>query len=908
MSLLIVTSRYLKSGGKKAESKRRNYTKYIASREGAEIRDQTKNDLGATPTEKQNQLLKELLNDFPEAKHYLEYEDFTTHPTAENASELISTIIERNADVIGNRQNFVGYMAMRPGAEIRGQHGLFNGSDEPIVLNRVAEEVAHHPGNVWSHVISLRREDAVRLGYDNSDMWRELVKRHITDIAAAQKISLVNMKWYAAFHNTTHHPHIHLIVYSANPKEGYLTKEGINKIRSVFANDIFHDDLQSIYQEQTFNRDELKRISQNQISELVQQIQRNDFRDSQLEKLVQQLYSQLQNVSGKKVYKYLPQEVKQTVNEIFSELAKNEQITKLYEEWCDLERLKYKTYTQHEQEIPPINENKVFTPVRNIIIKAVANMMWDSYISEPEIIPDDNDDGTDNNIEIIVDETSDYREKEAASEFYIEWSDDYKNACKLFNKKDSSENENHKTLQLLKSEAGKGNVVAMHDLGKLYSSENFGMFDSEESQKYYEKALEGFIRIEATATKLRPYIQYRIGKMYRYGLGTEKNHDKAFQWFEKSAQAGNKYAQYSLANQYYYGNGTEKNLSFAHMWYAKSAEQGMPYAGYALAQMYAKGEEVVKNDKTAQRYYNRALNGFLSIGESGQADENLLYKIGRMYMRGLGTDTDMPKAIEYFQQSARLGNIGAKRYLALEYISGEYLEQDIDKGISALTECANIGDIIAAYKLGKIYFSGEFVYSDYNNAEKYLKIAADAGNEYAMFTLAKLYLKEEKYNLEKAVSMLEASCTNSDIQPYAAYSLAKILFEDNEYHNQERAIRLLESAADKNRWASYLLGKIYLYGTDEIERDKDLAVLWLTKSAQNGNEFAQLLLEKCEKYENEMFATTVLGLLVNLSRIIEDDYTKEQRKLQSRIDSKLLRMIHRKNIELGIKSECDQLY
>lgn len=169
----------------------------------------------------------------------MEFEDYKNNPTAENASELISIIIERNADVIGNRQNFVGYMAMRPGVEKRGEHGLFNESNEPIVLDQIAEEVANHPGNVWSHIVSLRREDAIRLGYDNSDRWRELVMRHIADIAEQTIIPLCNLKWYGAFHDTTHHPHIHLIVYSTNPKQGFLTKQGIDKIRSVFANDIF---------------------------------------------------------------------------------------------------------------------------------------------------------------------------------------------------------------------------------------------------------------------------------------------------------------------------------------------------------------------------------------------------------------------------------------------------------------------------------------------------------------------------------------------------------------------------------------------------------------------------------------------------------------------------------------------
>ncbi len=302
LSQIIVTSRYLKSGTQKSKNKRRNYTKYIATRETVEVRDQNTIDRNNNATKNQQELLRGLLSDFPEAQRYLEYEDYTANPTVENASELINTIIERNADVIGNRQNFVGYMAMRPGVEKRGSHGLFNEKDEPIILNQAANEIAEHKGNVWSHVVSLRREDAVRLGFDNSDAWRELVKRHISDIAKAQNIPLCNLKWYAAYHDTTHHPHIHLLVYSTNPKQGFLTKAGIDKVRSVFANDIFHDDLQSIYQEQTVSRDELKAVSKNEFESIVNMIASNDHTDPQLEELIRKLYIQLQNVKGKKKF------------------------------------------------------------------------------------------------------------------------------------------------------------------------------------------------------------------------------------------------------------------------------------------------------------------------------------------------------------------------------------------------------------------------------------------------------------------------------------------------------------------------------------------------------------------------------------------------------------------------------
>lgn len=369
MARLIVTSRFLKSGSAKAK----NYVRYIATREGVEMRDQTLPNKNAPATDKQLELIHSLINDFPQAKQYLEYTDFQDAKTVENASELIAAVIERNADVIGNRQNFVGYMAMRPGVEKRGVHGLFSSSDKPIVLDRVAKEIANHKGNIWSHVISLRREDAVRLGYDNSDAWRELVKRHAADIAEQTKIPLKNLRWYAAFHDTTHHPHIHLIVYSSDPKQGFLTKQGIEKIRSRLANDIFHDELQSLYQEQTVHRDELKQESKRQMEDIVAALRNGAYDNSELELLVLRLQEQLRTVSGKKVYGYLPKSVKETVNDIFAEIARNSSIDLLYEKWCELERQKYKTYTQKEKDFPPLTENKVFHSIRNEIIRQVLN-------------------------------------------------------------------------------------------------------------------------------------------------------------------------------------------------------------------------------------------------------------------------------------------------------------------------------------------------------------------------------------------------------------------------------------------------------------------------------------------------------------------------------------------------------
>ena len=947
LSQIIVTSRYLKSGTQKSKNKRRNYTKYIATRETVEVREQNKFAENKEVTENQKQLLNDLLLDFPEAKRYLEYEDYTANPTVENASELISTIIERNADVIGNRQNFVGYMAMRPGVQKRGSHGLFNEKDEPIILDRVANEIANHKGNVWSHVISLRREDAIRLGYDNSEAWRQLVMRHISDIAKNQKISLCNLKWYAAFHDTTHHPHIHLLVYSENTKEGFLTNEGINKIRSAFANDIFHDDLQSIYQEQTLSRDELKALSKDEFEKIISKIQQGNFDNPQLENFIRKLYSQLQNVKGKKVYGYLPQEVKETVNSIFSELAKDDNIRQLYEKWCSLERLKYKSYTQKEKELPALTDNKVFQPVRNMIIRTVLDMnspVVDIEIEEPELTEKTDDDITD--IPPLIDESeqlendnvifSDNEELTAEdfiwsddnavtvdvddapkSKYYLKWSSSYKEACKLIYNKRSKLEDFQKAEQLLLNESGAGNVLAIQDLGKLYSTDKLGEKDEKKSFSFYEEAFQGFMEIEPDSdfmfpyepkykgqvmkpVDMRSYVWYRIGKMHCYGLGTEQDYEKAFEWFLKSDQEGNKFAQYSLANLYYYGNGVEKDLSQAFLWYQKSASQGQPYASYAAAQMYSKGEYVAENKETAQRYYKAALSGFLELESKDQADDNLFYKIGVMYKNELGTEADISKAIDYFKRSAemnnknglyeygkaliqgnhieadlekglecvekamKLKNSNAKRFFALEYISGEHFSQDIEKGLFMLTECADKGDSFACFQLGQFYLKGEIVTQDLERAEKYLLLAED--NEFTQYAFGKLYLQEEKYDIQKAVDYFEKS-------------------------------------ADKNMWSSYQLGRLYLFGAEELEKDKEKAVEWLTKSANDGNEYVQNMLNNIDDFENMLLRNTVMGLFVNLSRCIEDNYSQKQCSLKIQTDRKLRKMIQKRKSGIGIREE-----
>ena len=982
MPKLIVTSRYLKSGSGKRKQLY-HYVKYIATREGS-VPIPNANET-APATKNQQELISSLLNDFPDSKELFEYEDYQKNPTVKNGSALISEILDRNMDRLTSRENYVGYLANRPGAVKFGSHGLFSQSDEPINLEKVAKEIANHGGNIWTHVVSLRRDNAQAMGYDNLNAWRELVKRQIPNIAKNQKIDMANLKWYAAFHDKKTNPHVHIIVYSDNEREGFLTNHGIEKIRSGFANDIYADELHNLYAQQTDLRNLMKKESEQLMQKLADNISQNDVDNAELIDLVAKLHEQLNSSKGKKVYGYLKADVKKTVDEIFIRLSENESIQKMYSLWCEMEQQKHDVYSSAKLQFPKLADNKEFKSVKNMIIRTVLDMNYpviDVEIEEPDpteqfanddfyvdilpkfdeseqsendnVIFSDNDDLTaedftwndNNSVTVNVDDLP-------KSKYYLKWSSSYQEACKLIYNKESKLEDFQKAEQFLLNESRSGNVLAIQDLGKLYSTDKLGEKDEKKSFSFYEEAFQGFMEIEPDSdfmfpyepkfdgqimkpVNMRSYVWYRTGKMQCYGLGTEQNYEKAFQWFLKSAQEDNKFAQYSLANLCYYGTSVEKDLPQAFLWYQKSSSQGQPYASYAVAQLYDKGEYVSKNAETAQGYYKVALLGFLKLENKDQADDNLYYKLGSMFKNGLGTEADISKAIDYFKRSAemnnknglyeygkaliqgkhieadlnkgleciekaiKLGNTNAKRFLALEFISGGYFPQDIEKGIAMLTECADEGDSFACFKLGQIYLKGEIVPQDSEKAEKYL-LMADKDSGHACYYLGRLYLEGEKYDLDKAVEWLEKAVNYDEIKAYASYSLAKILLEDNKYHDTQKAIKLLELSAEENNWASFLLGRLYLFGTEDIEKDKEKAKEWLNRSAEDGNVYAQNLLNDSRNFENTMLANTIFALFVNLSRCIEDDYRRSYRSIRMSADKKLRHMINEKKHALGIK-------
>lgn len=383
MPRLVVVSRYLKSGSSKNLS---NYVKYIATREGAAT---VRENNGTAPaTKSQQELISSLLKDFSDSQKSFSYEEYKKSPTQKNASKFIEETIEHNADIVANKKNYMGYLANRPGAVKFGAHGLFSQTNEPINLSRVAKEVSEHKGNVWTHVVSLRRDDAQKMGYDNLTAWRELVKRQIPNIAKHSKIDMANLKWYAAFHDKETNPHVHIVVYSKNEREGFLTERGIKKIRSGFMNDIYADELKHLYQQQTDIRDLLKAESAKLMKQLSSDIANGNNIDTEIVDLTRKLHGQLQNTKGKKVYGYLNKDIKRTVDEIFLRLSQNESIHKMYRLWCDMEQSKHDFYSSAKVDLPAIVDNECFKSVKNLIIKAADEVQLSVPVSETISVPE----------------------------------------------------------------------------------------------------------------------------------------------------------------------------------------------------------------------------------------------------------------------------------------------------------------------------------------------------------------------------------------------------------------------------------------------------------------------------------------------------------------------------------------
>ena len=371
MAGVFFSSPYLKGG--KQSTKLANLTKYISTREGVELIKDTDSSLPAT--KQQQDFISRLLKMFPDTRGMPEYEDYKAARTQKNAAEFISQVQENYGYLLDKRENYVDYVANRPGVKKLGEHGLWNADGKVPVLQNAIDEVAHHQGNVWTPVIAIQRSDAERLGYDSAESWRSLICSELDQIAKAYKILPSHLKWYAAFHEKERSVHVHLVIFSTDPNEGYLTKPAILELRSALTRQIFKDDLKNIYVQQTAYRDQLQENALAVMESLIQKMQDGELANPKLELLIAELADRLQNYSGKKVYGYLPPATKRIVDAIVDELASDERVAEAYSLWQNMRDEVFSFYSEAKPERVPLSKQKEFKPVRNMVIREVVQMM-----------------------------------------------------------------------------------------------------------------------------------------------------------------------------------------------------------------------------------------------------------------------------------------------------------------------------------------------------------------------------------------------------------------------------------------------------------------------------------------------------------------------------------------------------
>ena len=583
MARLIVKSPYIKCGGGNSAG---GYMRYIATRERVEL---IQND--RPPTRKQEQLIAKLVKDFLDAKEMGEYGDYQEHPTKANASAFISQALEENWSDVQESDGYMKYIATRPRAERLGAHGLF-GDKDGVELDKAMAELENYTGNVWTHIISLKREDAERLGYDNARAWRNLLRAHRNDIAAAMNIPPQDFRWYAAFHDEGDHPHVHMMAWSVKPGQAYLSQDGIRQIKSKLTNDIFQQEMLHLYEQKTVSRDQLVREARQAMRELVQQMQTRICDHPEAERLMQELALQLETVKGKKSYGYLPKKQKALVDEIVDQMEQLPTVAECYEQWWQLQGQVEDFYSEKERHRPPLSRQKEFRQIKNAVIQEVETIRLGEITFEDETLDLRQGNEVDNGKDVswdfrtlrmdVQDEYSSLAERDDAVESMRELAENGDIHAQYFM------GELYRDGPLLPPDwvmarywfdkaAKQGYAAAQYALGKLYLSDDASVHDPELGIQWLEYA----------AYNGNHDASYRLGKEYLKGESVRRDTRKAMDHIYTSAQAGNLHAQYLLGKLLLQGKVVERDKEESIQWLTQAAEQGHSYAQCLLERQSA---------------------------------------------------------------------------------------------------------------------------------------------------------------------------------------------------------------------------------------------------------------------------------------------------------------------------------
>ena len=604
MARLIVKSPYIKCG---AGQNAGGYLKYIATRERVEIIPDDR-----PPTNKQEQLIQKLVKDFPDTKELLEYNDYKAAPTKANASSFITLALEQNWNRIQATEGYAKYIALRPRAERLGSHGLFGDADH-VSLDAAMDELEHYTGNVWTHIISLKREDAARLGYDNAAAWRTLLRTHRNDIAAAMKIPPEDFHWYAAFHDEGNHPHVHMMAWSVKPNQAYLSKDGIRQIKSTLTNQIFRQELLHVYEQKSKSRDELVVEARKTMLELAKAMREMTCIHPEAEQMIWDLSRQLGQVGGKKTYGYLPKPMKKLVDEIVDQMARLPTVDACYQTWWELQCQLNDYYSEQQRQRPPLSQQKEFRQIKNAVIREAEHIRMNRFSFEDEEMQDDGEQISTYGMSY---ECQDLQSVANDDRFPLE--------------------ERDEAAEQLEQLAEDGDAYAQYIIGTAYRDGGLLIPDTAKAQKLLEYAAEQDLDA----------AQYALGKLYLSDDADVHDPAKGIYWLKRAADNGNEYAAYRLGKEYLSGKNTVKDAETAVLYLRQAADNGSAYAQYLLGKLALMGEGVPKDMDAAYEWFAAArANGhayaefFMKRMECGEQEPpsvllsatRLLYHMGDIF-------------------------------------------------------------------------------------------------------------------------------------------------------------------------------------------------------------------------------------------------------------------------------------
>ena len=558
MARLILKSPYIKSTGGAA-----GYLRYIATRERVEILPDDR-----PPTRKQEKFIAKLVKDFPDTKTLYEYASYQAKPTKAAASAFLTLALESNWDALRQSEQYLKYIATRPRAERLGSHGLFGDSDG-VSLEKAMEELEQYTGNVWTHILSLKREDAARLGFDNAAAWRYLIRAHRNEIAAAMKIPPADFRWYAAFHDEGEHPHVHMMAWSAKPGQAYLTKEGIRQIKSRLTNDIFRDEMLHLYEQKSASRDELVRQARRAMLELVQAMQGGLCDHPEAERLMQELAAGLGTAKGKKSYGYLPKRLKGLVDEIVDQMERLPIVRQCYDQWLLLQGKVDGYYHDKPRERLPFSKEKEFRQIKNAVIREAERLRLGQVTFE------DQDMGR-------RDEPEQFQNAS-----YAYWT-----LQEVIRNEELTLEERSGAVSELEMLAKGGDRYSQYLLGKLWRDGPLLIPDGVEARYWFEQA----------ARQGHLAAQYALAKLYLSDDLEVRDTARGMDWLRTAAEGGNRWAMYRLGKELLRGEITRQDTAGAVEWFTRSAEQGNPYAQYLLGKLYLMGKEVPRDEEQAVQW------------------------------------------------------------------------------------------------------------------------------------------------------------------------------------------------------------------------------------------------------------------------------------------------------------------